>query len=67
MYDPITTVAFASVRHEDLMREVRQFQRQRHHEALVAQRRPARAAAMNRRLIRAVARGLVAALALSRS
>jgi hypothetical protein len=66
MHHPLITVALVSAKHEDLLREARQFQRHRHRETAVGQL-PARAAAMSRRLIRSIPRGIDAALALSRS
>jgi len=61
---PLITVALAAARREDLVREAQQFQR--HHVAGEGQR-PDRAAAMSRRLLRSIPRGIDAALALCRS
>ena len=64
-HHPLMTVALESARQEDLMREARQLQRHRH---LVAteEQLPDRTAAMSRRLIRSIPRGIGAALAPSR-
>lgn len=66
MHHPLITVALASAKQEDLMREARRVLRHRHREAASGQR-PERVAARSPRLFATIPRGISAALAASRS
>lgn len=67
MHDPMTAVALASARYDDLRRDIDQHQRRRHHRSAVQRQRPARTTTITHRLVRSIPHGLVKALAFSRS